>query len=141
MRFLTEIVSKGMLDFNIILILRDIDSLLVSTVMHRAFEPNFYNQANIFEFMLEMLVNQLSKIDKKFIAGCIKLDAPPHVMRANLRQIDENLNVTHTKFEPLIMKHWKPKKKTDCIHPEDLDPKLMYRLVVLNQQLQSYCPF
>jgi len=138
-RFLAEILSPRY-DYNIILMLRDIDSLLVSTVLHRAFEPNFYNQAHIFEFMLELLVSQLSKLDPKFVIGCIKLDATPTIMRSNLKQIDFSLNTTDIKFEDLIMKSWKYKPQGACIHPDDLDPKLMYKLVVLNQKLHSFCP-
>ena len=139
-RFLAEILSTKH-DFNIVLMLRNIDSLLVSTVLHRAFEPNFYNQAHIFEFMLEMLVSQLSKLDPKFIIGCLKLDASPTIMRSNLRQIDQNLNSSFINFEEMIMKTWKYKPQgAACIHPDDLETKLMYRLVVLNERLHSFCP-
>ena len=65
---LAELMEKWKLDFRIILLDRNPESILTST-LGRKFERNFQAQCNTLHFAARALTSQLNNLDARFLAG------------------------------------------------------------------------
>ena len=73
-RQLAEICEKLGLDFQIVLLTRFPDSVLISTTVKRQMALDLEAQGPYYNTVLDILLGQLASLDPMFITGCINIE-------------------------------------------------------------------
>ena len=68
-RAIAELCESIGLDFQIILLTRSPENILISTTVHRNFGPNFGHQAELYHYVQRIVLSQLGNMDPRFLTG------------------------------------------------------------------------
>ena len=110
-RQLAEICEKLGLDFQIVLLTRFPDSVLISTTVKRQMALDLEAQGPYYNTVLDILLGQLASLDPMFISGCINIEsnktealrlASPLRQRIGLSKADLRQIFEHFSTKPRI---------------------------------------
>ena len=110
-RALAELCESIGLDFQINLLTRSPESVLISTIVHRNFGLNFGYQAELYHYVHKLIFGQLRNMDPRFLVGCIDIEADAKENRNLLSPLKQTINLTDARMHILIDKSRKTKEK------------------------------
>ena len=117
-RALAELCENIGLDFQIILLTRSPENVLISTIVHRGFGQNFGDQAEMYYYVHSIIFSQLHNMDPRFLSGCIDIEADANESRVLLSPLRQAINLTEARMDKLVGEDRKPHQRS-CIDPYD----------------------
>ena len=128
-RQLAEISEELGLDFQIVLLTRFPDSVLVSTTIKRRFGPNLEHQAHFYNYILDILLAQLESLDSRFLSGCINIETNQTEAKRLLTPLRQRIDIDDAKLDT-IFRHWST-RSSSCIAQTQLSKNWTTNLVQL----------
>ena len=110
---LAEICEELGLDFQIVLLTRFPDSVLISTTIKRQFGPSLTHQAQFYPYVLDILLAQLGSLDPKFISGCINIETNKTEAKRLISPLKHRIGLDNQKMDQFL-KHWSTRPRP-CI--------------------------
>ena len=116
-RHLAELCEQLGLDFQIILLSRNPESILISTVVHRRFGPNFGFQSELYFYVLRIIESQLELLDQRFVAACINIESNNKQFEFGLSGLKKTIGANETLIRQL--RQDRSPRHYRCLDPKD----------------------
>ena len=145
-RHLAELCEDLGLDFQIILLSRNPESVLISTVIRRNFGPNVGFQSKLYSYILRIIEAQLQKLDRRFLAACINIESNVTQFQMGLSGLKQTVGANDS-----LIKHIRGKmspRHFRCLLPTDEKLKenftedivMFYKEAIVFQRICEHVP-